>query len=62
MTSKRQTTFAKLARERMLQERRERKREKKQAAAEERRLRAAGSQQVDEGVDAETVEAETGSG
>ena len=33
MKSKRQTTRAKLARERMLQERRELKREKKQSAA-----------------------------
>ena len=33
MKSKRQTTIAKLARERLVQERRARKREKKQAAA-----------------------------
>ena len=58
MTSKRQTTFAKLARERMLQERRERKREKKQAAAEERRARSAEPQQDDA---PETGDAETGS-
>ena len=37
MTSKRQTTRAKLARERLIQERRALKREKKQAAAASRR-------------------------
>jgi hypothetical protein len=42
MKSKRQTTMAKLARERLVQERRALKREKKQAAAEARRARAAG--------------------
>jgi hypothetical protein len=38
MKSKRQTTFAKLARERLVQERRELKREKKRAAAAARDL------------------------
>jgi hypothetical protein len=40
MKSKRQTTMAKHARERLVQERRALKREKKQAAAEARRARA----------------------
>lgn len=42
MSSKRQQTMAKMARERTVRERRERKLEKKQAAAAERKLRAAG--------------------
>ena len=42
MRSKRKTTFAKLTRERKLQERRELKREKKEAAAAERRAQAEG--------------------
>ena len=41
MSTKRQTTMAKMARERKVQERRELKREKKQAAAAERNARAA---------------------
>jgi hypothetical protein len=41
MKSKRQTTMAKHARERLVQERRALKREKKQAAAEARRAQAA---------------------
>jgi hypothetical protein len=42
MTSKRQTTMAKRAREQKLQEKRERKLEKKKAAAAERAARANG--------------------
>jgi hypothetical protein len=42
MKSKRQTTMAKLARERLVQERRALKREKKEAAAAARRARAVG--------------------
>jgi hypothetical protein len=42
MSSKRQQTMAKMARERSVRERRERKLEKKQAAAAEKKLRAAG--------------------
>jgi hypothetical protein len=42
MTSKRQQTMAKMARERTVRERRERKLEKKQAAAAERRAAANG--------------------
>ena len=42
MSSKRQTTMAKLMRERKVQERRELKQEKKRAAAAERKAREAG--------------------
>jgi cell division protein FtsB len=42
MSTKRQQTMAKLARERSVKERRARKLEKKQAAAAERKARAAG--------------------
>lgn len=42
MGSKRQTTMAKMARERAVREKRERKREKKQAAAEARARAAEG--------------------
>ena len=42
MSSKRQQTMAKMARERTVRERREKKLEKKQAAAAEKKLRAAG--------------------
>jgi cell division protein FtsB len=42
MSSKRQQTMAKMARERTVRERRERKLEKKQAAAAEKKARAAG--------------------
>jgi hypothetical protein len=41
MKSKKQTTFAKLARERLVQERRQLKRERKQAAADARNNPAA---------------------
>jgi hypothetical protein len=40
MAQKRQQTFAKMARERLVQERRERKQEKKRAAAAARKARA----------------------
>jgi hypothetical protein len=50
MKSKRQTTFAKLARERLVQERRTLKRERKQAAAEAR------SAEVPEGEDSKPAE------
>ena len=40
MTSKRQQTMSKIARERLVRERRERKQEKKHAAAAERKARA----------------------
>ena len=42
MSSKRQTTFAKMDRERAVREKRARKQEKKDAAAAERKARAAG--------------------
>jgi hypothetical protein len=42
MASHRQTTMAKIARERAVRERRERKLEKKHAAAAERKAKAAG--------------------
>jgi hypothetical protein len=49
MGNKRQTTFAKMDRERALRERRERKKEKKDAAAAARKARAAGEESnVDE--------------
>jgi hypothetical protein len=56
--SKRQTTMAKLARERLVQERRALKREKKQAAAAARNEAAAArdAQAVDGGVPSETAE------
>jgi hypothetical protein len=44
MGNKRQTTFAKMDRERALRERRERKKEKKDAAAAARKARAAGEE------------------
>ena len=52
MKRKRQTTIAKLARERLVQERRARKREKKQAAA----AAAREAPTVDEDGSAETTE------
>lgn len=52
MKSKRQTTIAKLARERLVQERRALKREKKQAAA----AAAREAQRVEEGTSAEPAE------
>jgi hypothetical protein len=42
MASKKQQTFAKMTRERLVRERRERKQEKKRAAAAEKRAQAAG--------------------
>ena len=48
MTSKRQTTMAKRAREQKLQERRERKQEKKKAAAADKAARLNGGSPVDE--------------
>jgi hypothetical protein len=54
MKSKRQTTRAKLARERLVQERRALKREKKQAAAAARNEAAA--PEVDDTVSTETAE------
>jgi hypothetical protein len=58
MKSKRQTTRAKLARERLVQERRELKREKKQAAAAARAEEAGGGdvQVSDDAVSAENDE------
>jgi hypothetical protein len=47
MTSKRQTTMAKRAREQKLQERRERKQEKKKAAAADKAARLNGGTPVD---------------
>ena len=52
MKSKRQTTIAKLARERLVQERRALKREKRQAAA----AAAREARTPEEGTPAETVE------
>jgi hypothetical protein len=52
MKSKRQTTMAKLARERLVQERRALKREKKQAAA----AAAREAQAVDDGSSPESAE------
>ena len=43
MTSKRQQTMAKMARERLVKERRERRLEKKHAAAAERKAKAEGA-------------------
>ena len=42
MASKKQQTFAKMTRERLVRERRERKQEKKRAAAAEKRAQASG--------------------
>jgi hypothetical protein len=53
MTSKRQTTMAKRAREQKLQEKRERKQEKKKAAAADKAARLNGGVPVD-GIDGET--------
>jgi hypothetical protein len=43
MATKRQQTFAKMTRERLVRERRERKQEKKRAAAAERKAQAEGN-------------------
>ena len=53
MTSKRQTTMAKRAREQKLQEKRERKQEKKKAAAADKAARLNGGAPVD-GIDGDT--------
>ncbi len=59
MSTKRQTTMAKLARERRVQERRELKREKKAAAAAERLARANGDlPPVDADADADAADEE----
>jgi hypothetical protein len=61
MSTKRQTTMAKLARERRVQERRELKREKKAAAAAERLARANGDlppADADADADADAVDEE----
>src|SRR5207253_8307864 len=55
MSSKRQTTMAKLARERKLQEKRERKQEKKRAVAAERAAQLNGGAPLEAG-EAEAVE------
>ncbi len=60
MSSKRQTTFAKMTRERAVQEKRERKREKKRAAAEAKALAASGEAPV--GNEIESSEPDEGGG
>ncbi len=54
MGTRRQTTMAKMARERKVQERRALKQEKKQAAAAERLARAAGIEPSAETVDSDS--------
>jgi hypothetical protein len=55
MASKRQTTMAKIARERRVQEKRERKREKKQAAAAAKLADTEGPAEGDVGADSSPV-------
>jgi hypothetical protein len=56
MSGKKQQTFAKMTRERLVRERRERKQEKKRAAAAERKAQAAGN--GEQSIDEEAIDAE----
>lgn len=55
MARSRQQTFAKMARERLVRERRERKQEKRRAAAAERKAQASGA--VDVPIDETSIDA-----